>query len=134
MPPRCGGVNTGYQTVSGASGGSNEYAVEPVRLALHAIEGVQPMPAGSVRVVGLASPGLIAPSLLRPRAPRRLIGFGLRADELDRAMAFGPNRTISVTAADAVPSYLDLDVVTAASELALALATQTAREWPGGAP
>lgn len=52
----------GYQTLSGASGGSNEYAVEPVRLALHAIEGVQPMPAGSVRVVGLASPGS---SLLR---------------------------------------------------------------------
>jgi L-iditol 2-dehydrogenase len=120
-------------TVSFAAGA----LVEPASCVLRGLERGRPRPGEAIGVIGIGTLGSLAVTLAQLYAPGLLVGYGLRADELEFALRLGAGATVHVADEDPVETThrlaaggLDLVIETAGAVAAVDLATRLVR--PGG--
>ena len=111
--------------------------VEPASCVLRGLERGRPCPGESIGVIGIGTLGSLAVTLARLYAPSMLVGYGVRADELEFATRLGADATVHVVDEDAVAATqrlaeggLDVVIETAGAVEAVDLATRVVR--PGG--
>lgn len=108
--------------------------VEPAACVLQVISRVKPVPGEAIGVVGIGTLGSIALQILRLYAPRALIAYGIRPEELEFARKMGATHTVNVVEQDAdeatheiLGGGTDLMVETAGSPDAVMTALNTVR-------
>lgn len=111
--------------------------VEPASCVLRGLERGGPRPGDTVGVIGIGTLGSLAVTLARLYAPGLLLGYGVRPDELEFAVALGADAAVHVLDEDPVAATrrlaeggLDLVIETAGAVEAVELATRLVR--PGG--
>ena len=109
--------------------------VEPGAVVLKALERARIEPGETVGVVGVGALGAIAIRLARLRSPATIVAYGLRAEELELALALGADSVVSVADVDAevetrklAGGGLDVVVETAGAVAAFELSTRLTRE------
>jgi L-iditol 2-dehydrogenase len=102
--------------------------IEPGSVVLRGLEKAELGTGESVGVVGIGTLGSIALVLARLRAPRRLVAYGIRVEELELARRLGADETVNVADAAEATAALDVVVETAGAVPAVELATRLARE------
>ncbi|HWQ24183.1 MAG TPA: alcohol dehydrogenase catalytic domain-containing protein [Gaiellaceae bacterium] len=109
--------------------------VEPGSCVVKALERARLEPAETVGVVGVGAMGALAIRIARLRSPSAIVAYGLRAEELELALALGADAVVHVAEADPEAETrrltgggLDVVVETAGAVAALELSTRLVRE------
>jgi len=107
--------------------------VEPASVVLQGLLRASPSPGEAIGVIGIGSLGSLALTLARLFAPRFVVAYGIRAEELELARALGADYTVDVGEEDAdertrTLGGLDLVLETAGATSAVELATRIVRE------
>jgi len=109
--------------------------VEPGSCVVKALERARLEPAETVGVVGVGAMGALAIRIARLRSPSAIVAYGLRAEELELALALGADAVVHVAEADPEAETrrltgggLDVVVETAGAVTALELSTRLVRE------
>jgi threonine dehydrogenase-like Zn-dependent dehydrogenase len=102
--------------------------IEPGSVVLRGLEKVRLETGEAVGVVGIGSLGSLALVLARLHAPRRLVAFGIRGEELEPARRLGADETVNVAEEAPEAGALDVVVETAGAVPAVELATRLVRE------
>jgi 2-desacetyl-2-hydroxyethyl bacteriochlorophyllide A dehydrogenase len=108
--------------------------IEPASCVLRALERTAPQPGDAIGVIGIGTLGSIAVQLARLFAPRRIVAYGIRAEELAFAERLGADHVVNVAETDAeeetahlLGEGLDVVIETAGAVPAVELATRLAR-------
>ena len=108
--------------------------VEPASCVLRGLERGRPRPGDTIGVIGVGTLGSLAVTLARLYSPGVLVGYGVRSEELEFALALGADAAVHVEDEDPIAATrrlagggLDLVLETAG---AVELATRLVR--PGG--
>ena len=111
--------------------------VEPASCVLRGLERGRPRPGDTIGVIGVGTLGSLAVTLARLYAPGVLVGYGVRSEELEFALALGADAAVHVAEEDPMSAThrlagggLDLVLETAGAVEAVELATRLVR--PGG--
>jgi L-iditol 2-dehydrogenase len=111
--------------------------VEPGSCVLRALQRASPADGETIGVVGIGTLGSIALVLARLHAPREVVAYGIREDELELARRLGASHLVDVSRDDPgarTASILEhgLDIVIEAAGGSEALDTATRVVRPGG--
>jgi 2-desacetyl-2-hydroxyethyl bacteriochlorophyllide A dehydrogenase len=109
--------------------------IEPASCVLRAFERTRPQAGEAIGVVGIGTLGSIAVQLARLFAPRTIVAYGIRPDELAFAERLGVDHVVNVADADGeeetmrlLGEALDVVIETAGAVPAVELATRVVRE------
>jgi L-iditol 2-dehydrogenase len=111
--------------------------VEPASCVLRGLARGRPRPGETIGVIGVGTLGSLAVTLARLHTPGILVGYGVRSEELEFALALGADAAVHVADEDPIAAThrlagggLDLVLETAGAVDAVELATRLVR--PGG--
>jgi threonine dehydrogenase-like Zn-dependent dehydrogenase len=102
--------------------------IEPGSVVLRGLERAGVTTGEAIGVVGIGTLGSLALVLARLHAPRSLVAFGIRAEELELARRLGADEAVDVADGRPELGQLDLVVETAGAVPAVELATRLVRE------
>ena len=109
--------------------------VEPGSCVVKGLDRARIEPAETVGIVGVGAMGALAIRIARLRSPGTVVAFGLRAEELELALALGADAAVNVAETDPEQELrrlagggLDVVVETAGAVAAAELSTRLVRE------